>query len=166
MKDTGNSGPVLWKIPYAPPKKADAKKAEPSSGSNRGSRVLEVASGTKPSSVAGDSIKPVDSSAPITLNRGSRVLEVSYANNKAIESKRDEAIKIDGSDTDADAGAGASSSANRDSAIEDIITKAGVSSLFELAATLSEEEMKKIFSIAMAGYHKSQQSNLLYPRSV
>ena len=49
---------------------------------------------------------------------------------------------------------------NRDSTIEDIVAKAGASSLFELAATFSEEKMKKIFSIAMAGYHKSQQSNL------
>jgi hypothetical protein len=44
--------------------------------------------------------------------------------------------------------------------LEEIIAKAGVASLFELAATLSQEEMEKLFSIAMAGYNQSQQSKI------
>ena len=44
--------------------------------------------------------------------------------------------------------------------IEEIIAKAGASCLFELSATPSQEDMEKLFSIAMAGYNQSQQPKI------
>jgi hypothetical protein len=49
--------------------------------------------------------------------------------------------------------------AKSDITLDEVIAKAGVAFLFELAVTsLSKEEMEQLFSIAMAGCNRTQQS--------